>query len=42
MFPSSLNLAKESDCVFPENVYGKSKELGEFFLKGCVILKNKF
>ncbi len=33
VFPSSLHLAKESDCVFPENVYGKSKELGEFFLK---------
>ncbi|WP_299057944.1 SDR family oxidoreductase [uncultured Polaribacter sp.] len=33
VFPSSLHLAKELDCVFPENVYGKSKELGEFFLK---------
>ncbi|WBX76166.1 sugar nucleotide-binding protein [Tenacibaculum ovolyticum] len=33
VFPSSLHLAKETDCVFPENVYGKSKELGEFFLK---------
>lgn len=33
VFPSKLNLAKESDCVYPENVYGKSKELGEFFLK---------
>jgi len=32
VFPSSLHLAKESDCVFPENVYVKSKELGEFFL----------
>ena len=32
VFPSSLHLAKESDCVLPENVYGKSKELGEFFL----------
>lgn len=32
VFPSSLNLAKEKDCVSPENVYGKSKELGEFFL----------
>lgn len=32
VFPSKLHLAKESDCVFPENVYGKSKELGEFFL----------
>ena len=33
VFPSKLHLAKESDCVFPENVYGKSKELGEFFIK---------
>lgn len=33
VFPSKLHLAKEQDCVFPENVYGKSKELGEFFLK---------
>mgnify|MGYP001204845249 CR=1 FL=1 len=32
VFPSKLHLAKEKDCVFPENVYGKSKELGEFFL----------
>ncbi len=32
VFPSSLHLAKESDPVFPESVYGKSKELGEFFL----------
>lgn len=32
VFPSSLNLARESDCKFPESVYGKSKELGEFFL----------
>ena len=36
VFPSSLNLANESDCVFPENVYGKSKELGEFFLKTSI------
>ncbi|NRD22162.1 NAD(P)-dependent oxidoreductase [Winogradskyella litoriviva] len=33
VFPSALHLAKESDCVSPENVYGKSKELGEFFAK---------
>jgi dTDP-4-dehydrorhamnose reductase len=33
VFPSSLHLPKELDCVSPENVYGKSKELGEFFLK---------
>ena len=32
VFPSKLNMAKESDCVFSENIYGKSKELGEFFL----------
>lgn len=32
VFPSELHLAKETDCVKPENVYGKSKELGEFFL----------
>ena len=36
VFPSSLGFAKESDCVFPENVYGKSKELGEFFLKASL------
>lgn len=32
VFPSSTHLAKEKDFVCPENVYGKSKELGEFFL----------
>lgn len=32
VYPSKLHLAKEIDCAFPENVYGKSKELGEFFL----------
>ena len=32
VFPSSLHMAKEVDSVFPENMYGKSKELGEFFL----------
>lgn len=32
VFPSRLHLAKETDCSSPENVYGKSKELGEFFL----------
>ena len=36
VFPSSLHLAKELDCVSPENVYGKSKELGEFFLKASI------
>lgn len=32
VFPSEVHLAKETDCVFPENIYGKSKELGESFL----------
>jgi len=32
VFSSSLHMAKEIDCPSPENVYGKSKELGEFFL----------
>jgi dTDP-4-dehydrorhamnose reductase len=32
VFPSSLHLANEKDCVNPGNIYGKSKELGEFFL----------
>ena len=32
VFPSELHLAKEDDCTRPESVYGKSKELGEFFL----------
>lgn len=32
VYPSHLHLAKESDCTFPESVYGKSKEIGEFFL----------
>ncbi len=36
VFPSSIHLANEEHCVFPENVYGKSKELGEFFLKTSV------
>ena len=36
VFPSSIHLANEKDCVFPENVYGKSKELGEFFLNSSV------
>jgi len=33
VFPSELHMAKEVDAVFPENVYGKSKELGEFFIR---------
>ena len=32
VFPSELHMAKECDCTGPENIYGKSKELGEFFL----------
>ena len=36
VFPSSVHLAKEHDCVCPENIYGKSKELGEFYLKTSV------
>lgn len=32
VFPSRLHMAKETDCPSPESVYGKSKELGEFFL----------
>ncbi|PKQ64414.1 hypothetical protein BZG02_06260 [Labilibaculum filiforme] len=33
VFPSSTHLAKEEDLTFPENIYGKSKEIGEFFLR---------
>lgn len=36
VFPSSIHLANEKHFVFPENVYGKSKELGEFFLNSSV------
>ena len=32
VFSSKLNMAKEIDCTGAENIYGKSKELGEFFL----------
>lgn len=32
VFPHWINMAKEDDNVFPENTYGKSKELGEYFL----------
>ena len=39
VFPSSINLAKESNCVSPENIYGKSKELGEYFLKTSIIIE---
>jgi len=36
VFPSELHMAKEYDCVGPENIYGKSKELGEFFLNTSI------
>ena len=36
VFSSSIHLAKETDFVFPENIYGKSKELGEFFLNSSI------
>jgi dTDP-4-dehydrorhamnose reductase len=32
VFTTSIKMAKETDCVLPESIYGKSKELGEFFL----------
>lgn len=32
VFPSNLQQAKENDYTYPESIYGKSKELGEFFL----------
>lgn len=32
VYSSKLHLAKEIDCISPESVYGKSKELGEYFL----------
>jgi len=32
VFPSERHMAKEVNPVSPENIYGKSKELGEFFL----------
>lgn len=32
VFPPNTHLAKESFCRNPQSVYGKSKELGEFFL----------
>jgi len=36
VFPSSIHMANEEHSVSPENVYGKSKELGEFFLHTSV------
>ena len=32
VFSSKSHMAKEADCKVPQNIYGKSKELGEFFL----------
>ena len=32
VFSSQVSKATERDCPRPENIYGKSKELGEFFL----------
>lgn len=32
VFANDMHKAREQDCVNPESVYGKSKELGEFFL----------
>ena len=32
VFPAELHMSKEEDCASPNSVYGKSKELGEFFL----------
>jgi len=36
VFSSLIHLAKELDFVDPENIYGKSKELGEFFLSSSL------
>jgi dTDP-4-dehydrorhamnose reductase len=36
VFPSSIHLANEIDFINPGNVYGKSKELGEFFLNSSL------
>ena len=32
IFPSNIHMAKEGDYKSPTNIYGKSKELGEYFL----------
>jgi dTDP-4-dehydrorhamnose reductase len=32
VFPGSISMAKESDTTNAESIYGKSKELGEYFL----------
>lgn len=32
VFPTELHMADEEDCVNPQSTYGKSKEIGEFFL----------
>jgi len=36
VFGSSTHMANEKDFVNPESIYGKSKELGEFFLKSSL------
>ena len=33
VFSSDLHMAKEEDLEYPENIYGKSKALGEYFLR---------
>ncbi|MDE5417229.1 SDR family oxidoreductase [Labilibaculum sp. DW002] len=33
VFPSDTHLATEEDSILPESIYGKSKEIGEFFLR---------
>ena len=33
VYKSEINMAKELDCLGANSVYGKSKEIGEFFLK---------
>lgn len=33
VFDNTSHLASETDCINPKTTYGKSKELGEFFLK---------
>ena len=32
VFPSDLHMANEKDNVNPQSIYGKSKELGEYYL----------
>lgn len=37
VFSSQIHMASEKDCTSPENVYGKSKEIGEFFLRNSEV-----